>query len=199
MSRAARMSSLSFLISAAALAGVIGWELTADRDVRPPEPESAQPASLPSTATKVRTRDEVADKARTALARPLFQPDRRPSTVPPSPLAAAETLPRLTALLSGPFGRRAIFAGADGRSMAVEEGAALGGWTVVSIGPEGVSVTGRDGARIVSLGRGAGAPAVVQTPVVAADVDEHESGGILVEPKGGPMLRYPGDPPAGRR
>lgn len=192
------MPSSILLVLAAALAGVIGWELTADQDPSPPEPEAARPAPLPSVTAR-RTRDDAAGQARTALARPLFQPNRSPGTVAPSLLPAAEALPRLTALLSGPFGRRAIFAGADGRSVAVEEGAALGGWTVVSIRPEGVSVTGRDGGRIVSLGRGAGAPAVVETPAAVAEIDEHESGAILQRPKAGPMLRYPGDPPAGRR
>ena len=197
--RTSRPSMLMLSLLAVTLTGVIGWELGEDRNERSPEPAAAaQPASA-LAARKVRAGDEAADQARTALARPLFQPDRRPGTIAPSALAATEALPRLTALLSGPFGRRAIFAGADGRLTSVEEGAALGGWTVVAIGAEGVSVAGRDGERVVLLGRGSGAQAVTRTPAVAEEPDEHAGGGALSRPKAGPMFLYPGDPPAGRR
>jgi hypothetical protein len=90
----------------------------------------------------------------TVLARPLFSRDRKP-TPPEAKPGAPRTLaalPRLTGVIVGPFGRTAIFAGTDGgKAIVAGEGAAVGQYTVQSIQPGGVTVTGPLGEQMVAL------------------------------------------------
>ena len=181
---------------AAVLAGVILWQLAAPPDAEPSAVVAA-PAPVPRLAPGPAARGVARDRAETALARPLFRPDRRPA--PPAagpPPRAVNDLPRLTALLAGPFGRRAIFAEADGRSTVVGEGATMGGWTVLSIGAGVVAVAGGDGERVVRLAHGAGAaiPALSPPPP-----DEHGAGGLLRLPAAGPVVPSAAPPRPGRR
>ena len=167
---------------AAALAGTIAWELAAPHGAPPETLPVAVAAALPVPATPLR---DDAGRQAAILARPLFRPGRRPASPAEAAPRAAEDLPRLTALLSGPFGRRAIFAGANGRSTVVTVGSTLGGWTVQSIGAATVSVAGRDGERTLRLAYGAGAPEPPRPP--AEPADEHGGGTLLRMPTSGPM------------
>lgn len=191
-------SPFALLVLAAGLSGMIAWQLAAGPDATLPHaPAAAASAAVPRPAQEVRTRGTATGWAEAALARPLFRSDRRPATAAEAVPRAAEDLPRLTALLSGPFGRRAIFAGLDGRIAVVTEGSRLGGWTVLSIGVGAVSVAGRDGERTVRLGHGA--DAARSAPAPAADlVDDHAGGELMKRPTAGPMLPPPALP-AGRR
>ena len=190
----------SLLVLAAALAGVIAWQLAAGPDESMPQPKAAAMTEPPARPLpRSRARGEADTWARSALARPLFRSDRRPAAAAEAAPRAAEEPPRLTALLSGPFGRRAIFAGSDGRSTVVREGSALGGWTVLSIGAGAVSVRGRDGERTVRLAFGAGAGAPAPTPAPPSQPDDHEGGALSQRPTAGPVLPPPMPPRAIRR
>jgi hypothetical protein len=90
----------------------------------------------------------------TVLARPLFSRDRKPTPPDAKPGTATTlaALPRLTGVIVGPFGRTAIFAGADGgKAIVAGEGTAVGPYTVQSIQPGGVTVTGPKGEQMVAL------------------------------------------------
>jgi hypothetical protein len=90
----------------------------------------------------------------TALARPLFSRDRKPTPVVAKSGGGPTlvTLPRLTGVIVGPFGRTAIFAGTDGgKPVVVAEGSTVGPYTVQTIRPEGVKVTGPGGEQLVTL------------------------------------------------
>jgi hypothetical protein len=117
----------------------------------------------------------------TALARPLFSRTRKPTPpeAKPGSAPALSALPRLTGVIVGPFGRTAIFAGADGaKPVAVAEGKELGPYTVEAIEPGGVRVSGPQGEQLVLLTADANArsalaadvprppPAVQQPPAV---------------------------------
>jgi len=70
-----------------------------------------------------------------AMARPLFSASRRPTrdAVVEAP-TGPDGLPRLTAVLSGPFGERAIFAGPEGgKPLVVSTGDAVGDYRVLRI------------------------------------------------------------------
>lgn len=83
----------------------------------------------------------------TALARPLFTPDRRPPAAA-VPIAASADIPRLSGILVTPFGRSAIFAPPNSsKPMVVTEGTVLGPYTVKAITPDEVTVVGPSGAR----------------------------------------------------
>jgi len=89
----------------------------------------------------------------TSLARPLFSPDRRPTDVgPDAGTGPTLGLPRLTGVVIGPFGRRAIFAASNGgRPTVLAVGKTLGDYTVEKIEPGGVTVSGPQGRHQVSL------------------------------------------------
>lgn len=90
----------------------------------------------------------------TALARPLFSRDRKPTPVEAKSGGGTtiSSLPRLTGVVIGPFGRTAIFAGVDnGKPTAVAQGNTIGPYTVVAVEPGHVTVSGPGGEQEVSL------------------------------------------------
>ena len=63
-------------------------------------------------------------------------------------MTGAVELPRLTGIVEGPFGRRAIFAGADGdKSIVVSIGDTVGEFRVLRIGDGEVALRGPDELR----------------------------------------------------
>lgn len=129
---------------AGVLLAVIGLELLVpwagpDGAARPIAPNTAAPVASADGAV-----DEAAGWAAISLARPLFSPNRRPAALATGP---ADGTPRLSGILVTPAGRRAIFAGADGKPVVVGEGAAVGRYQVGSIAAGQVVLLGADGSR----------------------------------------------------
>jgi hypothetical protein len=83
------------------------------------------------------------------LARPLFEPSRRPPAEGPGVTAAAPGLPRLAGVMVTATGRQAIFAGSGDKPVILGEGARLGGFTVQSIAAGQVTVTGPNGPQVL--------------------------------------------------
>jgi hypothetical protein len=103
--------------------------------------ETTVAPTRPAATKPGRSPEAIADAVSRILDRPLFSPTRRAD--PPS--VAAEILPRLSGILSGPDGSYAIFQyGKASKSQVVAAGAALGAWTVQSILAAGVIVTRGD-------------------------------------------------------
>jgi hypothetical protein len=169
------MASLCCLLVMLAL--VLTWEITA------PESGSDNPVSLtaPSPGTSLqaamtgsgkappRAFDPAAliDVAASITDRPLFVPGRRRFDRPAITtvaVAVTDGLPRLTGVIVGPSGGRAIFAGADGKSRTAAEGDAIGAFKVRTIGPGLVTLSGSEGDRVLrptyvtSLGTAPGGP-----------------------------------------
>ena len=158
----ARGCSVSFRLSAARLAliasGALGAASAAalvveyEAAVRngdttlvhasPPAPGSATPP--PSQAP-----DFVRNWTTVILARPLFDPNRRPAAEAKAGSSPAlNGLPRLAGVLVSPTGRIAIFAGSsDGKPTSVSEGGKIGPFTVENISAGQVVVRGSDGTR----------------------------------------------------
>jgi general secretion pathway protein N len=81
------------------------------------------------------------------LARPLFNPDRRPIGQAPSAASADAGLPRLTGIMITPNSRSAIFAPAGGgRPTVVVEGGNVGDYVVRAISLGQVVLAGPDGS-----------------------------------------------------
>lgn len=96
--------------------------------------------------------DSPAGYAATALARPLFRPDRRPPTpaiAPAPPGLGPAPQPRLAGTVSSASGKVAIFAGEGGTAQARGEGGRIGAFEVVLIEPGRVVVAGPDGVAIL--------------------------------------------------
>ena len=82
------------------------------------------------------------------LARPLFEPRRRPPVIADgTPL---QPLPRLAGVVVGPFGKRALFVGADGGNPHwVKEGDAIDSYVVQSIMSGQAILLGPGGQRVL--------------------------------------------------
>jgi hypothetical protein len=92
----------------------------------------------------------VGDWTRTALARPLFSPSRRPATV----AVSGPQEPRLAGIVLGPSGALAIFAGEnEARGTVAAVGQQAGSWKVLSISADSVQVIGPSGLRLLHPSR----------------------------------------------
>ncbi len=158
-----RLVRLGPCAAAATLAAVILVELAGGG---PPPPAVAPPAR-PAVARAAGWRPTAAAEARraaTILARPLFDPSRRPPAGP----AAAGSL-RLSGVVVGPFGRLAIFEPAQGgKPVVVRVGERVGGAIVRAIAPDRVLVAGIDGPRVLLPSDGAAAAGVAVSGAVAS-------------------------------
>jgi len=114
---------------------------------------TAQPAAImPSNQSDGFPADHTAEWVATALSRPLFSPDRRPSRQAVAAVAAPvfADLPRLSGILITPSGRSAIFAPAGGgKPVVATEGTTLGPYVVRAIEPDQVTLVGPKGIRVV--------------------------------------------------
>lgn len=135
----------SVIALALGLVGIIAWEVSGDPPAEGMSPPPlAAPAASPASVPAVdRERGWVA----TALARPLFSPDRRPSAV--AATAGPSGLPRLTGTLVSPSERSAIFAAVGHIPIVVHEGGRIDAYTVMSIEAGLVRLRGPDGMRIL--------------------------------------------------
>jgi hypothetical protein len=138
-----------------ALACVLAWELSSSR----PEPEAGDQPRPTVAGVRPVAKSEVAAPeadlaaaARIALARPLFSRDRRPGedqrqTAQTAP--SNDVLPRLSGVIVGPHGHRALFTDATGRSLDATEGDAIGRYVIHGIQPGIVVLLGPEGERVL--------------------------------------------------
>jgi hypothetical protein len=149
------------LALAAMLAAVLTFELA---EPVMPAPASvrlaAHPRAAPAPAASI-DEDALDDLVQTVLARPLPTPTRRGQDAPATEAedGAEEDVPRLAGVLLGPSGHRAIFAPAKGRSLVLTEGDSLGQYTVTTIAPNTVTLSGSEGDRLISLSHAKTPPA----------------------------------------
>ena len=134
---------------AATLVLEAGFEDTGSESVAVP----ARPAvTMPSDRSRGSPADHTEKWVATALARPLFSPDRRPPR-PAVAIAAAPApveVPRLSGILVTPSGRSAIFApSGGGKPVVATEGSSLETYVVRSIEPEQVTLMGPNGSLVL--------------------------------------------------
>lgn len=80
------------------------------------------------------------------LARPLFTPGRRPTTLDAAPASASVELPRLAGVMVSAQGSSAVFAGAEGgKAIVIGTGASIGDFKVQKIEAGQVTLIGADG------------------------------------------------------
>ncbi|WP_284948111.1 hypothetical protein [Acidisoma cladoniae] len=136
-------------VIAAVLAVTIVMEVKGSH--RPVEvPPIAASIGIPKGA-RVADFDETEDWPKwvgTSLARPLFEPDRRPPAVAVG--AVSHQMPRLAGIIVTPTARSAIFVdGASGRPIIVMQGSRLSDFVVRSIDAETVTIVTADGVRVL--------------------------------------------------
>lgn len=140
------------LVVAAILLATIVWEVrdSATSDFGSPPGRSSVPQAG-RTLSAPETDDVMQGWVATALERPLFREDRRPVSTPGDPARRANGPLRLTGIITGPFGSRAIFQSADGaKPIVAEEKANLNGFVVRSIEP-GKAVIVEPGGNVRTL------------------------------------------------
>ena len=130
------------LIASALLLAMITWEArgftrpdASEAAMRPPAPVLVLDAPEPDIAGIAQ------GWVGTALERPLFRENRRPAKASNDPAMKVDEQIRLTGVITGPFGNRAIFSSANSvRPIVAEGGAHVGDFVVVSIEPGRVVV-----------------------------------------------------------
>jgi hypothetical protein len=142
---------LGLLLLAAVLASLAWLELSGTAPIAavsgPDTPAGPAATTMPGAAADARRTDAM---VAAILARPLFQPSRRPPSEPAGSAAAAPALPRLTGIIVTPNGHFAIFATAEAdRSLVLAEGGRVGGFLVQSIAADRVVVVGGNGRRVL--------------------------------------------------
>ena len=132
------------------LAAALYVQLSSD-DSAPAQaaPVDYRPEATVSQAATAVMEERTDVQVTAVLARPLFDPRRRPPMAG-SAVSPTAGLPRLTGVIVGTFGRRAIFAGPPGgRSLVVQEGEQIEAYVVQSIGPGETVVLGPEGRRVL--------------------------------------------------
>lgn len=131
------------LLSATGLAAIVALELAnAPQDTVGPLPSQA--AAISPSSKSVAVADHSDEWVSTILGRPLFSPDRRPSSTSAA-VAGLPGLPRLSGIMVGPFGRSAIFAAEGTKPLVAQEGARIAGYTVKAIEATQVRLIGPNG------------------------------------------------------
>jgi general secretion pathway protein N len=125
---------------------------------------------IPAAAADVGTDAAVGQWADTILARPIFNPDRRPAAQADSS-DAAEPLPRLTAIIIVAGVSRAVFSALGAKPILVGQGGAVGGYQLKEIKADSVSLLGPDGG-ITKLRPQFLAPAATSVPGNAANTNQ---------------------------
>lgn len=120
------------------LALILAAELLAGPDMAGPQRLRSLPPARNGAAAH---EPMVARWAETALARPLFRPDRRP----PPDNRATTSLARLTAIVIAGGVRRAIFAADGQKPRIVPEGGEIGGYRLLHITGDSVQLGGTAG------------------------------------------------------
>ena len=146
-----RAPLLALGLVAAALAGVITWELAGSAEQAAGVPAVPDRVASPrgTAAAPAGPGPALAGAVAQVLARPLFSPDRRPAAAAAAAAGAPEAaLPRLTGVLVTADGRSAVFAGAA-QPLVIREGGKLGRYTIRTIEPGLVTIQGSDGLRVL--------------------------------------------------
>ena len=186
------MTARAGLLGLALLASLLTAAIALELDTAPSSEDATGIAPLrhaqlpaPRAAAAVpddRRDDRSDDWAATALARPLFCRDRRPTPAAAAPDAAAPALaglPRLTGIVLGPSGGTAIFAGtAGGKPVTVRQGDTVGPYRIEAIDSEGVHVSGP-----------------VKTPVLTVQPDAGGRNALAADAPPQPPPGIPGLPP----
>jgi hypothetical protein len=143
------------LVVATAMAGTIYWEMQGPAG---PDLSAATPGRSPLMST-VRaapgpdTNSIMQGWVSTALERPVFREDRRPTKTSEDVAATGAGPTRLTGVITGPFGNRAIFmtAAENAKPLVVKEGARVGDFVVRTIEPGHVVVESDGMVRTMKL------------------------------------------------
>jgi len=118
-----------------------------------PPPQAEASPSLKSPPDYQHAAAEQAQKreawSKLVLARPLFEPSRRPPAASRVSTSSTLNTPRLSGIMVTPEGREVIFVGSDGKSVILHEGGSIDGYTVQTITPDQAAVTGPDGLHVV--------------------------------------------------
>ena len=189
---------LSFAGGLWLLAALLGAGLVAEQ-VLPgdPLPPPVRPPPLPAEAASVGASPPVAVWAAAALARPLFNPGRRPDAVEAAARAPEQQadLPRLAGIEVTPQGRYAIFAGRGpaGTATIASEGAKIGVWLIEAIRPAEVQVAGPDGRRTLrpSYSDAPPAPQAAAPPRPFLGIGPPGAVDLLNNPPARPAIRAP--------
>jgi hypothetical protein len=132
---------------AAALLALIGYELRSYRGVEATAALGRVTSFAPTVTEAVPVAHDRSAELEAILARPLFQPDRRPAPE----AAASPKLGRLAGIIVSGTEKRLIFAGSSGgKPIVVKEGDHVDADVVQSISDEHAALSGPDGVKVIT-------------------------------------------------
>jgi hypothetical protein len=132
---------------AATLLAVIGYESRSVRGVEATAELRRGPPFAPTATEAVPVAHDRSAELATILARPLFQPDRRPAPE----AAASPKLGRLAGIIVSGTEKRLIFAGSSGgKPIVLKEGDHVDADVVQSISDEHAALSGPDGVKFIT-------------------------------------------------
>lgn len=145
---------LQLAILPLALTGLLSVELL---EWAPPADDSVgiDPHPRPGSIPAIPGRPAVGPDALAAivLARPLMDPGRRPLAGPAvqgdAPPGEGSGLPRLSGVIIAPEGNRGIFSPAAGKPLILAEGDRIGRYTIKTISPNLVILSGSEGEQLL--------------------------------------------------
>jgi hypothetical protein len=144
--RRAVVAACFLLGAASAGAGVLATRSPLDDTTGRPVGSETRGGVADQSAPTETASDQARRWETAILARPLFNPDRRPIAQAMAGSGEAAGLPRLSGIMITPVGRHAIFTSmSGGKPVVVTEGGSVGGYLVEAISPGNVVLAGSDG------------------------------------------------------
>ena len=142
---------ISLSILPCALSALLVAEIL--RPIVPPTdlPTPADLRPIQAAPSVPRSGVKIDDLVAGLLDRPLMDPSRRAHGAEPAAPATGSEVPRLSGVIIGPDGKRAIFATGSGRPQVLAEGERVGQTIIKTIMPDEVILAGSEGEQVIRL------------------------------------------------
>jgi hypothetical protein len=146
------------------LASALALVVTLELAPRSRQPTATRQAVAPAAIDAAPATADPATLVASTLARPLFDPARRPAAGPSVAAPGVQTVPRLSGIIFGATFRRAIFQGRDGKPITAGVGDTIAGRKIERVEATQVTLSGPNGNEVLDLAGDSSAAARAAEP-----------------------------------